>query len=163
MAICGNCQSQTTRLQMVMTSGGVLLPEGQRPEACPNCRPELFAEPFAAPIDRKVWPEHEAKPYLYERASDGSLRAKDILLADLDAAWQVDPDQEAAEKAIERKRRTRRTTPLEPWEIEQAERAWRPIVKEWYADIERQNQADRDYTEARIEHWKRNERDSTIQ
>lgn len=142
---------------MVMTSGGKLLPEGQRQEACPHCHPELFADPFVAPIDRKVWAEHEAKPYLYEMAGDGSLRAKDILLADLDAAWNVDPDKEAADKAVAHKRESRRTRPLEPWEIEQADRAWRPIVKEWYAETEKQVEADRIYTENRIEQWKRDD------
>jgi hypothetical protein len=155
MAICGNCQSETTRLTAVLAYGDKWIPEGERKEACPNCRPELFAEPFAAPIDRKVWPEHEAKPYLYEQAGDGSLRAKDVLLADLDAAWNIDPDKEAADKAIAHKRESRRTRPLEPWEIEQAERVWRPIVKEWYANQEKQTEADRLYTENRIEQWKR--------
>lgn len=161
MAICGNCQAQTTRLQMVMTANGKLVPEGDRREACPNCRPELFAEPFAAPIDRRIWPEHEAKPYLYTRAADGSFQAKDELLADLDAEWQKDPDAEASAKALERKRAQRRTKPLEQWEIEQSERAWRPIVAQWKAEVEKQNQADRDYTESRIEHWKRT--DPTVQ
>lgn len=155
MAICGNCQTHTTRLQMVMTSGGKLLPEGQRQECCPSCRPEMFAEPFAAPIDRKIWPEHEAKPYLYTRGADGSLRAKDEVLADLDAEWKKDPDADASEAALARKRAQRRTKPLEPWEIEQSERAWRPIVAQWKADVERQNELDRLYTESRIEHWKR--------
>jgi len=155
MAICGKCQSETTRLQMVMTYNGQLLPEGKQEECCPNCRPELFAEPFAAPIDRKVWAEHEAKPYLYEQAADGSLRAKDVLLADLDAAWNVDPDKEAADAAIAHKRESRRTRPLEPWEIEQSDRAWRPIVKQMQEDHAKQVAADRLYTENRIEQWKR--------
>jgi hypothetical protein len=162
MATCGNCQSETTRLTAVLAYGDKWIPEGQRQEACPNCRPELFAEPFAAPIDRKVWPEHEAKPYLYEQAGDGSWRAKDVLLADLDAAWQADPDAEATERAFARKRAQRRTRPLEPWEIEQAERVWRPIVKQMYADQAQQIEADRLYTENRIEQWKRDE-STTVQ
>lgn len=161
MAVCGNCQAHTTRLQLVMTANGELIPEGQRQEACPNCRPELFSDPFAVPTDRRIWPEHEAKPYLYARAADGSFQAKDELLADLDAAWHVDPDAEASEAILARKRAQRRTKPLEPWEIEQSERAWRPIVAKWKEDAAKQEQSDRDYTESRIEHWKRT--DSTVQ
>jgi hypothetical protein len=163
MAICGNCQSQTTRLQMVMTANGVLLPEGHRQEACPHCRPELFHENFSDPTDRRIWPEQIAKPYLYERAGDGSWQAKDILLADLDDAWNKDPDVEAREKWVERKRATRRTKPLEPGEIEQAEKVWRPIVKEMYAQQAEAVKADQDYTESRIEHWNRLNHDSTVQ
>jgi hypothetical protein len=163
MAICGNCQSETTRLQMVMTSGGQLLPEGQRQEACPSCRPELFSDGFADPTDRRIWPEQVAKPHLYERAADGSWQAKDILLADLDDAWNKDPDAEARAAWVENKRKTRRTKPLEPWEIEQAERVWRPIVKQMYAEQEQAQKADIEYTESRIEHWKRLDHDSTVQ
>lgn len=148
---------------MVMTANGVLLPEGHRQEACPNCRPELFHDNFSDPTDRRIWPEQLAKPYLYERAADGTWRAKDILLADLDDAWNKDPDAEARDKWVEHKRKTRRTKPLEAWEIEQAERAWRPIVKQMYAEQEQAQKADLEYTESRIEHWRKLEHDSTVQ
>jgi hypothetical protein len=86
---------------------------------------------------------------------DGSLVAKDIVLCGIQAAMDVDPDAEARESLIAKKRATRRTKPLSKIEVEQADRAWRPIVKQHYAEQARIEREDMAYTEALVEKYVR--------
>src|SRR5689334_19201301 len=160
MAICGNCGEHTTRLTITMTAnhGRTLLLEGERKEACPNCSPELFSDPFFEPSDRRIWPEHIARPHLYSTMPDGSLRARDSVLCEIQDAMEMDPDKEQMERQIAKKRASRRTTPLTQLEIEAAEREWRPIVKQREADQRNQEYEDRLYTEHLLEkHVRRSE------
>jgi hypothetical protein len=160
MATCSSCNSQATRILTTMTANGKLLEHPQ--DQCPNCCPELFQEAFAAPSDRKLWLEHEAVPDLYTRLPDGSLVAKDSVLCGIQAAMDMDPDGEAREQAIAKKRATRRTKPLTRTEIEQADRAWRPIVKERYAVQEKLERDDLLYTEAVVDRLVRIGREESI-
>jgi hypothetical protein len=147
-------------LIIMTTNGGKrLLPDGERREICPHCAPEEFQEPFLAPVDRRLWAEHEAKPYLYHRRPDGFFELNDSPKADLASEWEKDPDVEAREKAIARKRAQRRTKPLESWEIEQANRVWTPIVKQHIDDVRRQEEGDALYTENLIDNLIRKDRD----
>jgi len=161
VAICGGCGAETRRITVTMTSGGgkKFLADGERKEICPSCAPEQFQEPFSGPADRRLWHEHEAAPQLYHRRPDGFLELNDSPKADLMAAWEQDPDEEVRAKAAARKRAQRRTRPLESWEIEQADRVWRPIVKQQADDLRKQAEGDELYTQNLIEKLIRDERD----
>lgn len=160
MATCGNCGSETRRVLSTMTSDGRLLPKPK--DQCSHCAPELFQDGFAAPSDRRIWLEHEALPHLYSKMPDGSLLAKDSVLCGIQAAMDLDPDAEAKELAIAKKRARRRTIPLTKTEIERADQAWRPIVRRHYAEQARLDQADRDYTEAIVEKHLRRDHDNLV-
>lgn len=157
MAICGGCQSETTRIHIEMTANGGknLLAEGERKEICPNCCPEFFAEAFAAPSDRKVWDEAVACPELYHLKPDGSLELNDSPKADLFDKMGRDTDLETA---IAWKRANRRTAPMTEEEIRVRDAEMRPVVQALIADTEKQVQGDRDYTENLIENMLRQER-----
>jgi hypothetical protein len=148
-----DCGAETTRITLTMTGGGKLL---DRPTSiCPSCAPESFQEPFYAVSERKIVAEHIARPHLYTQLPNGEFVAKDIVLQGIQDVMDTDPDHEKRQAAIARKRATRRTQPLSPTEIEQAERKWRPIVRAHQAEQERLAQQDRAYTDAVIEKYAR--------
>lgn len=155
MAICGGCNAETRRITLVMTTNGGkdFVPDGERKEICPNCAPEQFQEPWAAPADRRVWQEHEALPHLYHRRPDGGLELNDSQKQDIQTVWDQDPDTEAREKAIAKKRTQRRTAPLTEIEIQQAQNLWTPIIKQRQEDIQRQIDGDQLYTESLVEKY----------
>lgn len=115
MAKCGSCGADSTRLRVVfdVRNNPVL-------EECQACAPEHFAEPFAAPSDRRVHEGIDVYPNLYKQGADGVYRAKDELIQDTVDQWEVNGDEEEKK---DRKRRTRRTDPMTPDEIKNA--------KEW--------------------------------
>lgn len=160
MAICGTCGQSATKISTVMTSGGKLLPEDQRKDRCPNCDPGYFHDFTVGlyPIDRKLWNDHEANPRHYKLMPNGFMELKDEQKQEIQDVWDQDPDAEAREKAIARKRAQRRTAPLTRTEIEQAEQVWRPIVKQLEEDTKRQEEGDALYTENLIEDMMRKER-----
>lgn len=146
MAICGGCGEYSSRLRITMTDNrGRLLPEDQRKEICQYCAPEQFntpCDPFARYVE-----ESQARPYLYDTLSDGSKRLKDSPTADLWYEMTRDQDEDAMQRAIEHKRRTRRTTPMTQEEIDAADRAWRPWVQEMQKLEQRVLDADKLQTE----------------
>jgi hypothetical protein len=85
-------------------------------ERCPHCDPEYFAEPFRDPTDNRIYAGPEAMPKMYTRDKDGVYHAKDELIADTVALMDGGP----TERAIEHKRRTRRTEPMSKAEIERS-------------------------------------------
>lgn len=127
MAKCGGCGADTSRVRRTMTANGNLLPVEQQKEICPNCVPEDFADTFN-PFDRLV-SGPEANPEQYKKKADGTFEMKDEALEDLRSKWDKGPSAEA----IERKRKTRRTTPMSQGEIQAAEQwanaAVRPAVE----------------------------------
>jgi len=146
MALCNGCGQQSTRIRTTMTDDrGRLLPEDQRKEICQHCAPEQFSEP-CDPFARYI-EESQARPYLYDTLPDGSKRLKESPTADVWAEMTRDQDEEALQRAIEHKRRTRRTAPLSQTEIEQADAAWRDYFREMKAEEERVLDADKLATE----------------
>lgn len=159
MQIC-DCGAETTRITMTMTAGGRLL---KKPTTiCPQCRPEQFQEPFYEVTDRRIVAEHIARPYLYTQLPNGEFVAKDIVLSGIQDAMDADPDADRRQQLIERKRATRRTTPMTQAEIEAADRQWRPIVKQHYAEQDRIAREDRAYTDFIVEKAVRESHDQTI-
>ena len=157
MAICGGCNAETRRVHITMTDErGNLRPEGERKEICPNCCPEFFSAPFAAPSDRKIWDEAAALPHLYHLTPDGNLELSDSPKADLLTKFGRDTDLEAA---IAWKRKNRRTTPMTQEEIAQRDAEMRPFVQDYLQRCREAEQSDRDYTEAAIERWLREDHD----
>lgn len=86
-------------------------------DECPRCAPHSFDQ-FKSVRDGKIAMGWEYMPTMYKHTEDGYV-AKDELLADTEAqASKPDPDAEAAyQKAVEKKRRNRRTS-LTPSEIQ---------------------------------------------
>jgi hypothetical protein len=111
---CANCKAETTRLRVTFDRHGAAIFE-----RCPHCAPEDFREPFRDPTDTRIYAGPEAMPQLYRRDRDGVYQAKDELLADTAALWDGGPTA----RAVEHKRRTRRTTPMTPEEIAES-RKW---------------------------------------
>ena len=120
MAKCDNCGAQTTRVRSAWN-----YETGERlPDACPNCRPELF-EKFTAPSDKKIWMGFEANPNQYEKRYDAEgvyYIRKPEYRAEQEAQLQqpATDEREAEQRAIEKKRRERRTEPMTPSEHLQA-------------------------------------------
>lgn len=111
MAVCDNCGSVTARVRTTFIGA-------RAKDECPQCCPESF-DKFKAVRDGQVtmaW-EYDHKHY---RLKDGIPTITDEGLQDLEdlATKESEDDKLALEKAIERKRRARRTAPLTPLEIE---------------------------------------------
>lgn len=111
MAKCDGCGAETTRYRTNFDRKGNVI-GGE----CASCKPENFTDPFD-PFDR-IASGPEAMPHMYKRDSNGVYQAKDELIADTVAGWDKGP----TERAIERKRATRRTTPMTEEEIAAAKR-----------------------------------------
>lgn len=115
MAICGNCNSETSRVRTRFAPNGA-----QLPDECPRCAPENF-EAMKSVRDGTIAMGWEYMPNMYKKTDEGYV-AKDELLADTEAqASKPDEDSEAAyQAALAKKRATRRTAPLTQSEIDQA-------------------------------------------
>lgn len=98
MAICGTCQSETTRVNSVLRHGKFV-------DQCPACSPELFKEKVSDPSTKKLWMGWETNPAHYKKTEDG-YQASDSLLADLEAKiLRPDPEEvEREQKALEARR-----------------------------------------------------------
>jgi hypothetical protein len=118
MAICSNCNAQTTRVRSRWTEDGV-----QRPDECPQCAPQSF-EKFTAPSDKKIWMGYEAHPNEYVKSEDGGYDRKPEYRAEQEAhmALPTAGEKEAQERAVAQKRAERRTTPMDEAEMRQAMR-----------------------------------------
>ena len=111
MAICGNCGHDTPRVRSKWKEGI------QLPDECPHCSPDSF-EAIKSVRDGQISMGWEYMPTMYKKTDAGYV-PKDELLADTEAQVCKKSDEDiAAEQAIEDKRRTRRTMPLSPSEIE---------------------------------------------
>jgi len=117
---CGKCGAFTSRGVIVFDHNGRKLRE-----YCQYCNPDNFQTPFRNPSDNKVYTGPEAMPNMYKRGADDIFRAKDELIADTAAAWSEGP----TERALEEKRKTRRTEPLTPEEIKASLRWGEEVLK----------------------------------
>lgn len=116
MPIC-DCGEYAARVLITLAKGNVLLEKAIT--TCAKCAPGEFSAPFS--IDRLVTGP-EAYPHLYKKDADGIFRPTDELRQDTED--QITKPGPTAE-AVERKRVTRRTTPLTPEEIKESDRLWR--------------------------------------
>lgn len=125
MALCGNCKQQTLRIRQDYDERNRFLRE-----YCVLCKPEKFSDqPVTDPSDKKIYVGPDALPHMYYQGTAGVLRAKDELLTDTLSILQADPDKEARDRAIAKKRKNRRTTPMSRAEIAAAERWGREVLK----------------------------------
>lgn len=128
MAICGGCGADRTRTRTIFNANGTV-----RKEECQSCAPGSFDPQWLHAKGATAW---EAYPTKYEKFTlpDGrtGYRAKEEWRQDSEdkirAAYERadDPDKEAVEK----KRKTRRTTPMTPDEIAAATNRWRPVLED---------------------------------
>src|SRR6266852_726358 len=107
MTTCSNCGAQTTRTRALWDKDGV------RREECRSCAPESF-EKFTAPSDKKIWMGFEAHPNEYVKAEDGGYDRKPEYRQEQETALSLasSDDREAQILAEEKKRRERRTKPM---------------------------------------------------
>lgn len=111
MAVCSNCGAEGNRVRSRWDD------KGQLPDECPNCAPGQF-EKFTAPSDKKIWMGFEANPNEYEKRYDSEgvfYIRKPEYRAEQEAQLRsgATDDREAQLRAEERKRRERRTTPMD--------------------------------------------------
>ena len=113
MAICSNCNTESSRVRSRWTEKGV-----QLADECPSCAPQSF-EKFTAPSDKKIWMGYEAHPNEYVRAADGGFDRKPEYRAEQEARLTQATDDERAREAqvAARKRANRRLTPMTPAEM----------------------------------------------
>jgi len=113
---CSNCGAETVRSRNIWDK------DGNQREECVSCSPESF-EKFTAPSDKKIWAGWEAHPEEYEKKYD-----KDGLIYERKPEYRAEQEQRlreateeerlAQERAIAKKRKERRTEPMD--EIEKA-------------------------------------------
>ena len=115
MTICSNCGTEVARSRLIWDK------EGNQREECISCAPENF-ERFTAPSDKKPWMGWEAHPNEYEKRYD-----KDGLIYERKPEYRAEQEQKlresteeerlAQEHAIAKKRKERRTKPLDGIEL----------------------------------------------
>lgn len=115
MSLCSNCKQETTRLRTTWRKDGTPFDE------CPNCAPESF-EKFTAPSDKKIWMGYEAHPNEYVKAADGGYDRKPEYRAEQEQklGQPTEEETELQRRAEEKKRRDRRTTPMDEAELSAA-------------------------------------------
>lgn len=111
MAKCSNCGNEGPRVRSRWTE------DGQLPDECPKCAPQSF-EKFTTPSDNKIWPGWEAHPNEYEKKydKDGVIyeRKPEYRAEQEERLRNMTEDEKAAqERAIAKKRKERRTTPMD--------------------------------------------------
>lgn len=116
MTTCSNCGAEVTRSRLIWDK------DGAQREECVSCAPQSF-EKFMVPSDKKPWMGWEAHPEQYEKQYD-----KDGVIYVRKPEYRAEQEQQlmeateeeriAQERAIAKKRKERRTTPMD--EIEQA-------------------------------------------
>jgi hypothetical protein len=125
MALCANCHQESLRIRQDYDERNRFLRE-----YCVLCKPEKFSDqPVTDPSDKKIYVGPEALPHMYYQGTNGVLRAKDELLQDTLSILRADPDEEARARAIAKKRKNRRTTPMTRAEIKTAERWGREVLR----------------------------------
>lgn len=122
MAICDNCKSESSRIRSRWSDQGVRMPD-----ECPQCSPQSFAEKFKSVRDGQVTMGHEYMPTMY-RKTDAGFVPTDELLADTEAqvlkGMENSEANQAYAQAVEEKRQSRRTKPMDALDIEQAVTRW---------------------------------------
>lgn len=104
------------------------------------------------PSDQKIWMGYEAHPNEYVKSEDGGFDRKPEYRAEQEARLGGgDPDDAAAqERAVERKRLDRRTTPLDSVELQAALNKARIIAN---ALQEANDEAQAQTRQAEIDSW----------
>lgn len=131
MSICRGCGEERTRTRTIFNPNGTV-----RTEECQSCSPGSFDPQWLTARGAAAW---EAYPDKYEKFSleDGRVgyRATDEWSQDTEdklrkSYERADHEKDATPEQIERKRQTRRTTPLTEEEIAKAmEMRPRPMIQ----------------------------------
>lgn len=147
MAVCGGCGAETTRIRITYhedkQTGKVI---GQTDE-CDMCKPNSFDPQW---LNARLVQAHEAFPSLYKKTTDAAGRtifvSTEERQADLAARLAARPkdEVEAERRAIEKRRRNRRTTPMTPSEVDQALKRLRPVMEAKAEDEKKEKQQARD-------------------
>jgi hypothetical protein len=116
VAECSTCGSESPRVRSRWDEKGQ-----QLPDECPSCAPGSF-EKFSNPSDKKIWMGYEAHPNEYVKAEDGGYDRKPEYRHELELYLPkpASDEQEATLLAVERKRRERRTLPMDSAEYAHA-------------------------------------------
>jgi hypothetical protein len=112
MTVCSNCGKESLRTRIIWAE------DGTKREECPNCAPENFGK-VTDPSDKKIWMGYEAHPNEYVKAEDGGYDRKPEYRSEQEAKLSGPTEEErlAQERAVERKRKERRTKPLNGVEL----------------------------------------------
>lgn len=111
MAVCSTCGHASTRVRSRWNEKGARLPD-----ECHYCQPQNF-EKVTDPSDKKIWMGFEAHPNEYEKRYDGDgvfyIRKPEYRAEQEQKLGTATEDEAAAEKrAIAKKRKERRTEPM---------------------------------------------------
>lgn len=126
MALCGGCGAETTKIRITYHENG------EHTDECDKCKPNTFDPQW---LNARLVQAHEAFPNLYKKTTDAAGRTVFVSTeerqADLTARLSARPkdEVEAERKALEKRRRNRRTTPMTKGEIDQALNRLRPVMK----------------------------------
>lgn len=123
MAVCQGCGAHSMRTRSVYDERMTLLRE-----ECVECSPKSFE--YHDPSDGKVWTGIAAHPEQYKQYTiDGETKyfASDETRQDLINTWSTDDD----DRAMERKRRIRRTEPMTPGQIKETEHWAMTQLRPW--------------------------------
>ena len=112
MAKCRGCGAEERFTLTTLDEKGNLARE-----ECKQCRPDLFDGAKRVPSDNKIYSGPQAFPTQYKRDDNGIYHAKDEILQDTVDEWDKGPTQ----KNIDKKRASRRTTPLSDEEVKKAQ------------------------------------------
>lgn len=115
MAICATCGHASARVRSRWDEKGVRLPD-----ECHYCAPQNF-EKFTAPSDKKIWMGFEANPNEYEKRYDSEgvfyIRKPEYRTEQEEKLMQPAADEAEKQRlAEEKKRKERRTLPMDPAE-----------------------------------------------
>ena len=112
MAVCSNCKTEGARIRTIWAKDGTPRDE------CPSCSPESF-EKFTNPSDKKIWMGYEAHPNEYVKSDDGGFDRKPEYRAEQEERLRQPSAEEVEARAlaIAKKRKDRRTTPMDTMEI----------------------------------------------
>ncbi len=113
MSICSNCKSESLRVRSRWTEKNERLPD-----ECPQCAPESFGK-VTDPSDKKIWMGWEAHPNEYVGNKSDGFDRKPEYRAEQEArlCQSSEDEREAQRKAEEKKRKERRTRPMDSVEL----------------------------------------------
>lgn len=116
MATCRNCGQESLRIKTTWHE------YGEPTDECSACCPQSFDSKVTDPSDKKIWMGYEAHPNEYVKAEDGGYDRKPEYRAEQEERLRNETEEERTNRlaAEARKRRTRRTVPLNGVELAQA-------------------------------------------
>lgn len=128
MSICRNCNQESLRVKTTWHE------HGEPTDSCPNCSPESFDSKVTDPSDKKIWMGFEAHPGEYEKRYDSEgvfYMRKPEYRAEQEERLRQSTEEERTkhQMAVERKRKERRTEPMNAAELAHAMRKAEQIAE----------------------------------